>query len=466
MATTDVGIYNALLQPPKSVADYNNIASQQQMNALNLQSAQQKYAMDQQSMADQAALREATKQFGSDPTANLQGLQRAGLYKPAQEYQKAMYDNQKTQGEIGLNKSKAGEQDALAASHTLDTNIKNHNFQLQKLSGITDPSEVLDWMVDGYKNKVFTPEQFAQGLQRFQQAASQPGFDLNAWKQQAMQGGQAATETLKQQQALQIANQAQAGENSRNAATNATHLQTANIAANASRLNNRDTQAGENLRAGMQPGGGVTPDMETTAQAIANGQLPAPTGMALLNPKNQRVVARVMEINPQYDFTSVSAKKAAATSFTSGPLGNALRSVSTANAHLDQLGELVDALGNKDTQAINRIGNYFATQTGDPKVTNFDSIKQIVGQEVVKAIVAGGGGVGEREEAAKSFSAANSPAQLKGAIQHYRMVMKAQADNLSEQRRAAGLPDSTMPKYNTGGNADLHSQADAILKGK
>jgi hypothetical protein len=127
--------------------------------------------------------------------------------------------------------------------------------------------------------------------------------------------------------------------------------------------------------------------------------------MALLNPKNQRILGRVMEINPQYDATTVSAKKAAAASFTSGPLGNALRSVSTANAHLDQLGELADALDNGNVQVVNKVQNYFSKATGSPNVTNFDAIKAIVGQEVVKAIVAGGGGVGEREEAAKIFSA-------------------------------------------------------------
>lgn len=199
--------------------------------------------------------------------------------------------------------------------------------------------------------------------------------------------------------------------------------------------------------AGLNPDGTVGGDIETTAKAIASGQLPPPTGLAMMNPKNQRVLARVMEINPDYDYTTVAAKKKAAADFASGSLGNALRSVSTANDHLDQLGELVDALGNGSTQLINKAKNKYLTATGNPAPTNFDAIKNIVGQEVVKAIVAGGGSMTEREEAAKTFSTASSPAQLKGAIQHYRMVMGAQADNLMEQRRAAGLPDSTLPNY-------------------
>ncbi len=231
------------------------------------------------------------------------------------------------------------------------------------------------------------------------------------------------------------------------------------LSANTSRANNRDTIAAENMRAGVNANGSVSPDMETTAKAIANGQLPAPTGMALLNPKNQRILARVMEINPEYDATTVSAKKKAASDFTSGTLGNSMRSFATAGAHLDTLGQLVDALDNGNVQVINKIGNYIGQQTGSTAPTNFDAAKDVVGKEVVKAIVAGGGGVAEREELAKRLDNAKSPAQLKGVIKTYSELMKAQHDNLLIQRRAAGLPDSTLPDYSktSGASGDAGS---------
>jgi hypothetical protein len=55
--------------------------------------------------------------------------------------------------------------------------------------------------------------------------------------------------------------------------------------------------------------------------------------------------------------------------------------------------------------------------------------------------------VAEREELAKLMSNAKSPAQLKGVIAQYRGLMGAQHDALLQQRRAAGLPDSTLPSY-------------------
>jgi len=241
----------------------------------------------------------------------------------------------------------------------------------------------------------------------------------------------------------QVASQA-IGQSADNKATNAAHI--AGIAMQ---------QKGENLRAGFDASGNPTGDMETTARAIASGQLPPPSGMALTSPKNQRILARVMEINPNYDFTDITAKKKAASDFTSGSLGGMMRSNFTASEHLDQLGQLADALNNRDTQLLNKVGNLYASQTGSPAPTNFDAVKQVVGAEVMKAIVANGGGVGEREELSRVLSSAQSPAQLKGVISNYRNLMNAQYQNLLAQRRAAGLSDSTLPQYNQSGSGSV-----------
>lgn len=219
------------------------------------------------------------------------------------------------------------------------------------------------------------------------------------------------------------------------------------LQAKTSRDNNAATIKKDLQVAGMAPGGGLDENSERTAQAIASGQLPAPTGMALLNPKNQRILGRVMEINPQYDSTTVDAKKKAARDFSTGQQGNAMRSFAVAGDHLDQLNQLVDALDNGNLQIVNKIGNAYATQTGSPAPTNFDAAKDVVSKEVVKAIVAGGGGVEERRELAHLMDQAKSPAQLKGVIQQYRNLMAAQHDALLQQRRAAGLSDSTLPNY-------------------
>lgn len=106
------------------------------------------------------------------------------------------------------------------------------------------------------------------------------------------------------------------------------------------------------------------------------------------------------------------------------------------------LGQLSDALGNGDIQLFNRLGQGWAQQTGSPAPTNFDAAKQIVGDEIVKAIVGAGGGVGDREKAAETISRASSPQQLKGVIQTYQGLMSGQLAGLRQQyQKTTGLND-------------------------
>jgi hypothetical protein len=232
-----------------------------------------------------------------------------------------------------------------------------------------------------------------------------------------------------------------------NIATNATHIQAANIAAATSRANTADTIKKDLTVAGLNPDGTVSQNTEALAQSIAKGDVAPLSGFALARPAGQQVMARVMQINPQYDATTYGAKVAAAKAFTSGKEAQLLRSIGTANKHLTMLDGLVDSLDNGDIQAFNRGAQFFKEQTGQTAPTNFDAVKDIVGQEVVKSIVAGGGSMQERSDAAASISKAKSPQQLKGVIANYRTVMGAQRESLLQQRRAAGLPDSTIPDY-------------------
>lgn len=446
----DLSIWNNALRPARSVADYDAENQDFQKNQLNLQT-------QRQGITDANALRAATAGFGNDQAANYNSLLKTGNINAATSYQKALMDQKqgqsvvdKNNSEVPLNTSRAGEQDALAKKHALDTSIAAHDYHIQQLGALTDPSQVPAWVNEGVKNGVFTFQQANAGLNNFQQAMQQPG-GFAAWKQQALQGGVSATEQLKQQQQLLIANQAQAGENSRSAASNATHVQTAGMA-----------QAGENSRAalgrqaqfkvaGLDANGnfaGGDSALGGLVDAIGQGKVPEGTALARTPPAMKaQIMQSVAQKYPDYDPTRYAATQAANKAFTTGPQGNSMRSFAVADQHLDQLGQLADALNNKDTQAINKVGNFLAAQTGSPAPTNFDAAKNLVSKEVMKAIVAGGGGVGEREELQHSMDKANSPAQLKGVIQQYRNLMGAQHDALLQQRRAAGLPDSTLPAY-------------------
>ena len=130
--------------------------------------------------------------------------------------------------------------------------------------------------------------------------------------------------------------------------------------------------------------------------------------------------------------------------FLSGPQGNTIRSLNVVVSHLQTMQELGNALQNGNVRLFNSLSQRFAEETGSPAPTNFDTAKQIVGAEVIKALgVAGAGSQAERQEAADAFNRARSPAQLSGAIDAARKLMVGQLKGLRQQWKVAtGLPES------------------------
>jgi len=130
--------------------------------------------------------------------------------------------------------------------------------------------------------------------------------------------------------------------------------------------------------------------------------------------------------------------------FLSGPQGNTVRSLNVVVSHLQTMQDLGQALKNGDFVAFNRVAQTVAEQTGKAAPTNFDTAKQIVGAEVIKALgVAGAGTQSERQEAADAFNRARSPEQLNQAIEVARKLLIGQLGGLRRQFVAStGLPES------------------------
>lgn len=234
----DASIYQNVGKFP-SLNDFDEQANRLQQNKLALMTSQQQYAQGQQAMADQNALRTAAQGFGDDQTQNYRSILKTGNVKAAQDYLKSSLDNQKTQADTKLSGSHAANFDSEVVGRQLDQSIKAHDFHLQELGGIT-PDQVPKWINDGVQSGVFTAEQGQAGMARFQQAASQPGFDFNAWRQQGLQAGTTATEQLKMTQAKLIADNSNLTSRQNNNDTNRTHVQTTG-------MSNAVTMRGQNM---------------------------------------------------------------------------------------------------------------------------------------------------------------------------------------------------------------------------
>lgn len=176
-----------------------------------------------------------------------------------------------------------------------------------------------------------------------------------------------------------------------------------------------------------------TNSVENAAQMIASGQIPMISSYAMRSPWGQAVVSKVRELSPNYSGMTYPTQQAALKAFTTGTEGKTTRSLNVAIAHMGTLSQLSDALQNNDVQALNRISNAWAKETGSAAPTSFNAARDVVANEVVKAITASGGALADRQEAQQTISAAQSPAQLKQVMDTYKQLLGGQLEGLRQQ---------------------------------
>jgi hypothetical protein len=119
--------------------------------------------------------------------------------------------------------------------------------------------------------------------------------------------------------------------------------------------------------------------------------------------------------------------------FESGATSKTINGLNTAIQHMDALGPVADALDNGNLTLLNKAANFYKQQTGSAAPTNFAALKEFVAGEVAKAVLPGGGGDGERQALAAPINAANSPAQLKQAIEQFKTALAGKTEALRNQ---------------------------------
>lgn len=177
----------------------------------------------------------------------------------------------------------------------------------------------------------------------------------------------------------------------------------------------------------------VPPQYRNQVKALGEYRQAPLTAMSLRSPIGAQLSTWVNQAYPGYDASQYGAKTKARADFVSGPDGRSLTAINTAVDHLGTLGQLAGALGNGNIQAVNALGQTWAQQTGSPAPTNFEAMKQIVGDEIVKALVGTGGSQSDRAAAAETISKASSPQQLAGAIHTYQQALAGKLGPLRQK---------------------------------
>jgi hypothetical protein len=447
----DANIFQQYLKPPESVLDYQAAFDQAdaRKNAL-AQSVQalQKGQMDLSNAADvnrqRTALRAAVSSGQldlSNPAHAQQALAIAPDVAPA--LLKTVQDSATSRALASKDTAQAGHFDAQTAMSKLDQSIKAHDFHLQELGAVANPQAAQQWAVDGLKSGVFTPEQFAAGFAKI--PTDPAGFQQ--WKQQAMQGGATATEQLKMQQQQLIADNA-----------NKTHIQTTGMTNATSRANNRDTIAGENLRAGVNADGSAVDSggllskesvINAAARYNTDGTLPPNLGRGTQGPRQTAQIlneaarqAAERGDTPQAQRIAQLANKASSAALTKVTTQEA--QVGAFEKNFNKNADLaIDASSKVDRTGVPIVNKWInagkRAVTGDPDLAVFDTAVKATVNEYSK-IVSGATGNqaatdGEIKHINELLNAAQKPEQVVAVINFMKKETGNRMTSFADQKK-------------------------------
>ncbi len=170
-------------------------------------------------------------------------------------------------------------------------------------------------------------------------------------------------------------------------------------------------------------------------KALTDGRMQFPSGFALKSPYWQGLLQAVAKYDPSFDAINYNARAKTRADFTSGKAAQQVNAINTVIGHLHGLSDAAEALNNSDLPSYNSVTNYLSKAIGRPTVTNFDTIKKAVADEVTRVWRQAGGSVQDIEAAQKNLDASGSPAQLRGAIATYADLLQSKLGSLNEQYR-------------------------------
>lgn len=473
----NLAIFNGLLQPPKSVADYDMQAAQlqgQQLQNTNRgiqnQTAtlgNQKTQVDLDRSNQLLALSKGLPAGASD-LDRLSAMRNAGFYDQADALSTSLDNRAKS--------TAAAAKDTASAAETTNKtqNAMKEEF-LKVIPMFNTPDDVKSYLAEGVLNKKLTQDQANHMVSSVPTDPAQ----LPAWQMKAMR----LLLTPEQQTKLTTpdANAVLGAQTqtTNNAATNAAHIQGANISAGASISNNRANIAKDYAVAGVNPDGSTQGDTKAMVDAIGQYKVQPPNGMALRNPRMQSILAQVAQQYPDFDATQYGARQVAAKSFSTGKDGQNVQAANTALNHLDTIEQLATAQKNGNYPLFNKLANEIAAQTGQPAPTNLRAAIGMVAPELTKAVVGAGGGVSERADFAHNLNPNGAPAQILQGVGTIKDLLGGRlTETARTYKRTTGRGDFSDSFLSPAaqkvlqarggadaGNSALHDQADAILRG-
>lgn len=440
------------------------------------QMQQQELQIRQQQVQDQQATTKAMKNWDGQDYDSLAKsvLQNGGSAQAAQAVQQHGLTVKKTVSDIAA-------QDATTGSKNLETFIGRHKAIGDALEGIENVPDdqlhqkALDTIGQLTKSGILDPQSAQQLAQGVQQAADPKTLrdQIDVFAKSSM--GAKAVADQQKTQAETAKDQAQQGEAT--AAAGAKRQESSWYAAHggAPGVPTEAVQMSDWLQNNpgktpsdfvvwkahnspsmlLQGGVGAAGTGDPMVDMVGQGRVDLTTALQRMAPVAKESFMKSLSAKyPEYYQAQFGVEKKVQEEFTSGDAAKNLTAFNTAIEHANQLKQAADALDNGDARGLNKIGNTLGYQFGSDKTTNFGVIKSALSGEISKVFKGGQATDAEIKDVQQPFDAANSPAQLKGAIDNAVRLMNSKRDALKQQYQSGA-----QGKPNFGNSGGLSVQA-------
>jgi hypothetical protein len=168
-------------------------------------------------------------------------------------------------------------------------------------------------------------------------------------------------------------------------------------------------------------------------KALAEGRMQFPQGFALKSPYWQHMISLVSQYDPSFDAVNYNARAKTRAAFTSGKAADAVNGLNTVIGHLDSLSQQADKMGNTSLPLFNSVKNWAESNSGDPRVKEFEANKKAVVDELTRVWRGSGGSEGDIKSWADTLNASQSPAQMHGVIAKMGELLGSKVDSLAKQ---------------------------------
>lgn len=181
----------------------------------------------------------------------------------------------------------------------------------------------------------------------------------------------------------------------------------------------------------------LPPAVAQQAKSYVAGNSSPPSGFASKDPKLAAAWQAAQESDDGFSATAGTRYKTIQDfANPNGKTGQTIKSQNVVMEHIQTLRNAVDALNNGDVPAFNKIANTVASQTGQPAPTNFELGRELVSDEIAKAVLGTAGGVADRQGIKDALSPSASHDQAYQALDQAGQYMAGQASGVEQSYRA------------------------------